>query len=126
MTPRPHSSAVRAEPQGDVRREVVFQQLDNLNALGDALATASRNGDAAQLATVRASLDRFGLAMGWNAEAVLPAILAYVEEHAEFDDELFGPAFVLSRIAPGHERTAVLLARLPQVVRDLLAVAGAG
>jgi transposase-like protein len=60
-----------------------------------------------------------------NAEAALPAILAYVEEHSEFDDDLFGPAFVLRRIAPGHAQTAALRARLPQVVHDLLALAGA-
>lgn len=113
-----------ASSQQSLRHSVVFHQLDDLNALADALAMASREDDAERIATIRASLDRYALAMGWNKDSSLPAILTYVDEHSEFDDDLFGPAFILSRIAPGHEQTAALFARLPQVVRELLVLAG--
>jgi hypothetical protein len=106
-----------------LRRDLVFHQLDDLNALADALAAAARENDAARLAVIRASLDRFALALGWNADLVVPAIIAYLDEHKEFEDDLFGPAFVLGRIAPGNVQSVALLARLPQAVRDLLALA---
>jgi len=109
----------------EFRQAVVFHQLDDLNALGDALAAAARDCDTTRLAIIRASLDRFALAFRWSAEAAVPAVLAYLDEHKEFDDDLFGPAFVLGTIAPGHENTVALLARLPQSVRDLLALARA-
>jgi hypothetical protein len=121
MTSRRRSS-VRAQTRRDLFHDVVFHQLDDLNALGDALAAAARGNDTAHLSTLRASVDRFAVALGWNAEAALPAILAYVKEHGEFDDELFGPAFILRSIAPEHAQTTALLARLPQPVRDLLAL----
>jgi hypothetical protein len=108
-----------------VGRAVVFHQLDDLNALGDALAAASRQTDAEQLATVRASMDRFAVAIAWNRDFSLPAILAYIEEHSEFDDDLFAPAFILSTIAPERPETIALLARLPPAPRALLALATA-
>jgi hypothetical protein len=107
-----------------LRHAVVCHQLDDLNALGDALAAAVRDDDAARLTPIRDSLARFALAFGWNAEAALPLVLAYVEKHTEFDDDLFGPAFILQAIAPGHAQALALLARLPPSVRELLALAG--
>ena len=107
-----------------LRRDVVFHQLDDLNALADALAAASRENDATQVAALRASMDRYAVALDWNKDATVPAILVYLDEHKEFEDDLFGPAFILSRIAPEHEQTAALLARLPPSVHDLLDLAG--
>jgi hypothetical protein len=113
-----------ASSQQSLRHSVVFHQLDDLNALADALAMASREDDAERIAGIRASMDRYALAMGWNKDSSLPAILAYVDEHSEFDDDLFGPAFILKAIAPEHAATVALPARLPQVVRELLVLAG--
>jgi hypothetical protein len=106
-----------------LHRDVVFHQLDDLNALGDALAAAARDGDADHLTTVRDSLARFALAFGWQAETAVPAILAYIDKHAQFDDDLFGPAFILAAIAPAQAETVALLARLPESVCDLLSLA---
>lgn len=112
-----------ASSQQSLRHSVVFHQLDDLNALADALAMASREDDAERIATIRASLDRYALAIGWSKDSALPVILAYIMEHSEFDDDLFGPAFLLSAIAPDHPETAALLTRLPRTLRDLLALA---
>jgi hypothetical protein len=102
---------------------VLFHQLDDLNALGDALTIAARENDAGQLASLRASMARYALATGWLVEPPIAAILAYVEEHREFDEDLFGPAFILNAVAPDHPVTTALLARLPEPVRALLATA---
>lgn len=115
----PEHASTSAE---EIRRDVVFHQLDDLNALADALASAVHDSDATRLTVIRGSLERFAEALGWNAGAAVPAVLAYLDEHREFEDDLFGPAFVLSVIAPSHEQTVALLARLPQSVRDLLAL----
>jgi hypothetical protein len=109
-----------------IRRDAVFHQLDDLNAMGDALAAAVREHDAEHIANLRASLGRFTVAMGWHAETVLPAILAYVDKHGAFVEDLFAPAFILRSIAPQAQETAALLARLPESVRDLLAVFNQG
>lgn len=106
-----------------LRHEVVAHQLDDLNALGDALITATGNGDPERLATVLATMERFLVAFGWSPEAALPALLEYVAAHAELPDDLFAPAFVLGAIAPDLDETAALLARLPASVRELLALA---
>jgi hypothetical protein len=120
----PHRSS--ASHASDLRRDVVFHQLDDLNALGDALAAADREQDGARLAIVRSSLDRCARALGWRVEAAVPAVLAYVDTHADCSDDWFGPAFVLGRIAPEHAQTAALRGRLPLAVRELLALADAG
>jgi hypothetical protein len=100
---------------------VVFHQLDDINALGDALASAAQAGDDEQLATLRASLGHFAVAMGWKAETALPTVLAYVDGHGAFEEDLFGPAFILQAVAPEHPETVALLARLPESVSALLA-----
>jgi hypothetical protein len=100
---------------------VVSHQLDDLNALGEALATASRDEDPERIGTILATMERFVVAFEWNSESVLPSIFAYVESHADFPEDLFAPAFVLRALAPEHPPTRALLARLPQSVRDLLA-----
>jgi hypothetical protein len=107
-----------------IRSDAVFHQLDDLNAMGDALASAVCDNDVEHIASLRASLGRFTVAMGWRAEAVLPVILAYVDKHAAFAEDLFAPAFILRAIAPQAQETAALLARLPESVRDLLALLG--
>jgi hypothetical protein len=112
------------ETRSALRQAVVSHQLDDLNALGDALAAATQENNAEQLVIIRASIARYVLGLGWHAETALPAILAYVDEHSEFDDDLFGPAFILQAIAPEHAETTALLARLPKSVRELLALAG--
>ena len=106
-----------------LRQSVVFHQLDDLNALGDALAAAAGDDDPERLATISATLDRYTVAAGWHADAAWPAILTYVEAHASFPEDLFAPAFLLQAIAPDRAETTALLARLSQPVRDLLALA---
>lgn len=102
--------------------EVVFHQLDDINALGDALASAAQADDVEALTTLRASLERYTVGMGWHATAALPAILAYLDKHSAFEEDLFAPALVLQAIAPMAPETAALLARLPETVRALLAL----
>lgn len=108
--------------QQSLRQSVVSHQLDDLNALGEALAAAARDSDADQLAGLRATLGRFALAMGWNADTAISAIVAYGREHGEFEEDLFGPAFVLRAIAPGHPETVACFERLPPSIRDLVAL----
>jgi len=103
-----------------LHRAVIAHQLDDLNALGDALAAVARDDAPERLATVLATIDRFVAAFDWNGESALPGIFAYLGEHAELPEDGFAPALVLSRLAPHHEQTAALVARLPQDVRDLL------
>jgi hypothetical protein len=117
------STSPTAEFQLAVQRDVVCHQLDDLNALGDALAVAAQENDAERIASLRESLARYALAAGWLAETPLAPVLAYVEAHGEFDEDLFAPAFILSAVAPDHPQTVALLARLPEPVRALLALA---
>ena len=116
-----HTHAFDDEALLDWRRELVTRQLDDVNALIEALVAANNGNDAAQIASTRTSLERFILAMSWSSDQLLPAIIAYASEHAEFEDDLFAPALILSKIAPRHEQTTALLARVPQAVRELLA-----
>jgi hypothetical protein len=76
--------------------------------------------DEASIASTRASLDRFALAMGWSRDKFLPAIVTYAKDRPEFDDDLFAPAFILKSIAPDHPETAALLAKVSQDVGNLL------
>ena len=102
-------------------QDLVTRQLDDVNVVGEALVAALNANVGANAASLRATLDRFALAMSWSRDKFLPAILAYANERAEFDDELFAPAFILKSIAPDHLETAALLAKVSQDVRVLLA-----
>jgi hypothetical protein len=110
--------AISDATAAQLRREAVACQMDDLNALAEAVVTALNEGDEARAAGLRASMDRFVLALGWNVDAVLPAVLAYASEHR--DDELCAPGFVLQAIAPANPATADLLARLSPDVQALL------
>jgi hypothetical protein len=101
--------------------DIVTRQLDDVNVLAEALIAAFNDKDEARNATIRASLDRYALAMGWSRDKVLPAILAYAHALADGDDDLFAPAFIFKSIAPDHPETAALLARVSPDVRALLA-----
>ena len=103
------------------KHALLFQRLDDLNALGDALASAGREDDDEQLASLRELLDRHAAAVRWLPEPRIAAVLDYVDERRDFEEDLFGAAFVLTAVAPDHPHTTALLARLPQSVRDLLA-----
>ena len=105
----------------ELRHDLVTRQLDDVNVLGEALVAALNDKDDVRIATIRASLDRYALAMGWSRDKFLPAIVAFAREQPELDDDLFAPAFVLKSIAPDHPETAALLAKVSQDVRDLLA-----
>jgi hypothetical protein len=115
-----HSLLSRAAIRRGLCLDAVFHQLDDINAMGDALVAAARDQDAEHIANLRASLGRFAVAMGWHAETALPAILAYIDKHSAFAEELFAPAFLLRAIAAETPETAALLARLPESVRALL------
>jgi hypothetical protein len=103
------------------RQDIVTRQLDDVNVLGEALVAALSDKDEVRVATLRASLERYALAMSWSRDKFLPAVLAYAREQPEFDDDFFAPAFILKSIAPDQPETASLLARASQNARDLLA-----
>jgi hypothetical protein len=103
------------------RQDLVTRQLDDVSVLGEALVAALNDKDDVRLATLRASLDRYALAMGWSRDKFLPAVIVYANELPALDDDLFAPAFILKSIAPDHSETAALLAKVSQDVRDLLA-----
>ena len=92
--------------------------MDDLNALAEALVSALNEGDDAKAAEIRAPMDRFVLALGWNIDGVLPALVAYAGQHK--DDELFAPAFALRSIAPDCSEAVDLLARLSVDARTLM------
>jgi hypothetical protein len=62
-------------------------------------------------------------AHSWLPKLPVSAILAYIEKHREFDEDLFGPAFILDVVAPEHPEPAAILARLSETVRALLDLA---
>jgi hypothetical protein len=113
--------AFPAEISREWRRDLVTRQLDDVSVLGEALVAALNDHDDVRIATLRASLDRYALAMGWSRDKFLPAIVAYANAPSESDDDLFAPAFILKSIAPEHPETITLLARSSQDVRDLIA-----
>src|ERR1035437_6382846 len=84
----------------DPLQDIVTRQLDDVNVLGEALVAALNDRDDVRIASIRASLERYALAMGWSRDKFLPAILAYACTLADCDDDLFAPAFVLKSIAP--------------------------
>ena len=103
------------------RHDLVTRQLDDVNVLGEALVVALNDKDDVRIATIRASLDRYTLAMGWSRDKFLPAIFAYANKLPALDDDLFAPAVILKAIAPDHPETTALLVNISQDVRDLLA-----
>ena len=114
------------EPSGaEVRREIVAHQLDDVNALLEALAAALRDGDGERAAGIRASLRRYALAMRWHLERIRDAVLSYADEHKRFPDELLAPAFVLTSLAPDDTRTIALCDQLSDEGRAVLAHAAA-
>ena len=121
MSPLPRQpSKIEGAALLDVRLDAVACQLDDLNALAEALATASNEDDAERLVALGDSLDRYAVALSWNVEAVLPVIAAYAERHAGIPDELFAPAFVLKAIAPDSRELAALAPKLSPDVTALL------
>jgi hypothetical protein len=104
----------------ELHNDIVTRLLDDVNVLSEALVPALNEKDDVRIATIRASLDRFALAMSWSRDKFLPAIVAYARERPESDDDLFAPAFILKSIAPDLTETANLLAKVSQNVRDLL------
>lgn len=97
---------------------MVACQMEDLNALGEALVAALNQGDDAKIAEIRSSMNRFALAIAWNARGMLPAIVDYASKHK--DDDLFAPAFALQAIAPGGRETAELLPMLSHDAQVLL------
>jgi len=104
----------------DLRQDLVARQLDDVNVLAEALVTALNENDDVRSTAIRVSTDRYVLAMGWSRDRRLPVIAAYANEHAEFDDDLFAPAFILKSIAPEHAKTSEILGTLSDNVRTLL------
>jgi hypothetical protein len=100
---------------------LVARQLDDVNVLAEALVAALNENDDVRSKAIRVSMDRYVRAMGWSRDRYLPAVAAYAKEHAEFDDELFAPAFILKSIAPEDAKTAEVLGAISDDVRALLA-----
>jgi hypothetical protein len=115
----PHP-AFPAEISRELRLDLVTRLLDDVNVLGEALVAALNEKDEARIASTRASLARYALAMGWSRDKFLPAIVTYAKDRPECDDDLFAPAFILKSIAPDHPETAALLAKVSQDVGNLL------
>ncbi len=113
------NTTIAAKLLVDQYHDLVTRQLDDVNVLAEALVAAFNDKDDARVATIRASLDRYAVAMGWSRDKFLPAILAYADALAEGDDDLFAPAFILNSIAPDHPETAALLAKVSPNVRAL-------
>jgi hypothetical protein len=120
LSPRTPGSTP-AKSDIDLRQDLVTRQLDDVNVLGEALVAALNEKDDSRAANLRASIDRYALAMSWSKDKFLPAVVAYAMECPDFDDDLFAPAFILRSIAPDHAEMAALLAKVSQDVRDLLA-----
>ena len=76
--------------------------------------------DQERLLALGDSLERYGVALSWNAEAVVPVIAAYAERHVAVPDELFAPAFVLKAIAPDSPELVVLTPKLSPDVTALI------
>jgi len=102
------------------RQDIVTRQLDDVNVLGEALVAALNENDEERAGSVRASMARYALAMGWSKDKFLPAILAYAKEQPEFDEDLFAPAFILRAIFPEYPETKTLFSRLSEDTRVLL------
>jgi hypothetical protein len=121
----PHTPRTALAFPDEISREwcqdLVTRQLDDVNVLGEALVVAVNGKDDVHAATIRTSLGRYALAIGWNHDKFLPAIVAYANERPAFDEDLFAPAFILKSIAPDHSETAALLAKVSPDVRHLLA-----
>jgi hypothetical protein len=107
-------------PASALRRETVALQLDDVNVLGEALVAAFNEADDERIARTRVALERYVVALGWNVEAALPAIVAYAAARRDGDDDLFAPAFVLVSIAGDRPETSALLARLSTDAKALL------
>ena len=118
---RAHEPSLPPETLVAIRHDVVEQQLDNINVLAEALATAIREGDSENEAKLRVSLDRSVVAFRWGADPRLLATLAYANARDDSDDDLFAPAFILTSTAPDRSETRQLLARLTEDAHALLA-----
>jgi hypothetical protein len=105
----------------DLCQDLVARQLDDMNVLAEALVTVLNENDDVRSTAIRVSMDRYVLAMGWGRERCLPALVAYAKEHANIEDELFAPAFILKSIAPEDARTSEILGALSDDVHALLA-----
>jgi hypothetical protein len=104
----------------DMCQDLVARQLDDVNVLAEALVPALNENDDVRSKAIRVSMDRYVLAMGWSRDRCLSAIAAYAKEHAEFDDELFAPAFILKSIVPEDAKTSEILGAISDDVRALL------
>ena len=121
MPPAPRSApAFPAEISRELRLDLVTRLLDDVNVLGEALVAALNEKDDVRIASIRASLDRYVLAMGWSRDKFLPAILVYANELPVLDDDLFAPALILKSIAPDRPETAAMLAKVSPNVGNLL------
>jgi hypothetical protein len=114
------SRAALAWQHLDLCQDLVARQLDDVNVLAEALVAALNENDDVRSKAIRISMDRYVLAMGWSRDRYLPAIVAYAKERAEFDDELFAPAFIMKSIAPEDEKTTEILGAISDNVRALL------
>jgi hypothetical protein len=117
---RAHEPPIPQETLVAIRRDVVEQQLDNINVLAEALATAIRDCDSESESKLRVSLDRSVVAFRWGTDSRLLATLAYANARDDSDDDLFAPAFILISMAPDHPETRQLLTRLTEDAHVLL------
>jgi hypothetical protein len=118
---RAHEPSLPQETLVAIRHDVVEQQLDNINVLAEALATAIRDGDSENEAKLRVSLGRSVVAFRWGADPRLLATLSYANARDDSDDDLFAPAFILTSTAPDRSETRQILARLTEDAHALLA-----
>jgi hypothetical protein len=111
------------------RRDVVFQQLDDLNALLDPLRSRARDlrGRDAQRARARAISARVVRAARLVPATAVEQAWAYLAEPTRRPEDAFGPAILLLAIAADDPRVHHLVQGLPRELKAALrAIAALG
>lgn len=124
----PASLAVERGFPGRVRselaRDLVEQQLEELNGLGDRLRLAVDRGDRAQIERLRRRCLTVVEAMAWTKDLVLAATWPWAAGGGDMPEDSFGPAVVLLALEGDRVRVAAWLDGVDPGVRHLLAASG--
>lgn len=103
------------------RCDLLFAQLDELNAAFDRLVRPGSQGEAAeQIDQVRARARRIVRAVTLVAETAIEASWRYVASELDRPDDAFGAAVVLLALAPESAATRTWAAGLPTNVKRAL------
>jgi hypothetical protein len=105
-------------------RDVVAQQLEELNGLGVRLRSCRRTGRRSREGALRASIGNILDAMAWTREESLRAVWAAVREGTEMPDDALGSAVALLFLEPDRGRVLAWAASLGEASRPALHSAG--